>query len=338
MKRRTFLLSPLVLYSFSSIAQKLSIKKNLTFDNLPSTYYAAFFNRDAANSIVLSFSKNGLDWSFPQQISYLGRAVKERDPSIIFSRNKWLLAVTHAEENVCDFKLFASDDLSNWKEFDIKLNGDSTIFNRTKPWGTGSIPAYNVWAPNLVLDKNSNIHVFISILENFDVNFPGEKKLFFGIYSSKLTFGNMPKVSSPVKIELFMNGVQDKYSRIDPCVVYVDDINKYIMAVKRENFGCVDFFYANDIYGPYEFISTLDFYKVYGFIHIEGPALVKIDGLWYVFFDSYYNGTGIGYCCTYDFKTFTHPVFDLFGGHIRHGSVGSTDSLKASIDVKNFLK
>lgn len=338
MHRRNFLLCTSVFFSNSSFASLIKIKRDILFKEGEGLYYSSFFDRSNENSIVLSFSQNGRDWTSPKKILIDSKPVKYRDPSIAYFRGGWLIAITNGIENVCDFKIIRSSDLTNWTVNNVKLDSSQTIFNKSISTINGSTPTNNIWAPNLYIDKKDNLYVFISIVSSLDNNFSlGEKKLKFDVFISKLIDLNELSFAKPKKIRLFNNGEIDQFSRIDPCVIFDDSKNKYILSVKRENFGCIDFFESSEIYGDYNLISTLDFYKTFGYIHIEGPAVLRIGSLWYVFFDSYYDGSGIGYCCTKDFINFTSPEFHVFGKHIRHGSLGSTDSSDAIKDARFFI-
>lgn len=338
MQRRKFLIFSTILFSKLSFASFINIKRYLPFNNRNVLYYSSFFDRSNGNSIVLSFSQNGRDWSLPKNILIDNAPVQYRDPSIIYYRGEWLIAITNSIENVCDFKILRSKDLDNWSLSNIKLDDNTTIFNNSISTIQGKIPTNNVWAPSLFKAPNDSLYVFISVVEDIDKNFSAhEKKLKFDIFISKLIDFNQLTFSKPKKINLYNGSEVDHFSRIDPCVIFDDLKGKYILSVKRENFGCIDFFESSEIDGDYQLISTLDFYKKFGFIHIEGPAVLRIGNLWCVFFDSYYDGSGIGYCCTKDFVNFTSPEFHVFGKHIRHGSLGSTDSYEAIKNARFFI-
>ncbi|KOR02484.1 family 43 glycosylhydrolase [Pluralibacter gergoviae] len=298
---------------------------------IPAIYYGAFFE-NTTTAINVVASHDGITFSDPVRLTTgSGSLLRGRDPSIIFYEGKWLLATTANTPGSVDLIIYSSPDLVNWSANNIKLNGDAAICSSVNSWDGGTVPASLLWAGELIIDhKTGKLHLIISILIGVDTT-KGNSDRMFGTYISELTdVGNLT-FSVPSRISVVENdGTTNKYSRIDATIAYDDVNSRYLMAVKRENYGIIDIFQSNSITGVFSYINSITALQTTGAAgsyyrksSIEAPALYRLkDGVtWVVAFDPNDTFDGILYVSSSDgFTTMTTPK-RLGMPPFRHGSV-----------------
>ncbi|KMK11020.1 hypothetical protein ABW06_23300 [Pluralibacter gergoviae] len=298
---------------------------------IPDIYYGAFFE-NTTTAINVVASHDGITFSDPVRLTTgSGSLLRGRDPSIIFYGGKWLIATTANTPGSVDLIIYSSPDLVNWSANNIKLNGDSAICSSVNSWDGGTVPASLLWAGELIIDhKTGKLHLIISILIGVDTT-KGNSDRMFGIYISELTDIDNLTFSVPSRISVVDNdGTTNKYSRIDATIAYNDINSRYLMAVKRENYGIIDIFQSNSIAGVFSYINSITALQTTGASgsyyrksSIEAPTLYRMkDGVtWVVAFDPNDTFDGILYVSSSDgFTTMTTPK-RLGMPPFRHGSV-----------------
>ncbi|KMK19843.1 glycoside hydrolase family protein [Pluralibacter gergoviae] len=298
---------------------------------IPEVYYGAFFE-NTTTAINVVASHDGITFSDPVRLTTgSGSLLRGRDPSIIFYGGKWLIATTANAPGSVDLIIYSSPDLVNWSANNIKLNGDSAICSSVNSWDGGAVPASLLWAGELIIDhKTGKLHLIISILIGVDTT-KGNSDRMFGTYISELTDVENLKFTVPSRISVVEDdGTTNKYSRIDATIAYDDVNSRYLMAVKRENYGIIDIFQSDIIGGVFSYINSITALQTTGAAgsyyrksSIEAPALYRLkDGItWVVAFDPNDTFDGILYVSSPDgFTTMTTPK-RLGMPPFRHGSV-----------------
>ncbi|MCK1065094.1 hypothetical protein [Pluralibacter gergoviae] len=298
---------------------------------VPDIYFGAFFE-NTTSAINVVTSHDGLNFSDPVRLTTSwGTLLRGRDPSLIFYRGQWLMATTANTPDAVDLIIYSSPDLVNWTANNIKLNGDSAICSNSIPWDGGTVPATLLWAGELIIDPTTGkLHLIISILIGVDGT-KGNADRMFGTYISELTDATDLRFSVPQRISaLEQDGSVNKYSRIDATIAYDDVNSRYLMAVKRENYGIIDIFQSSTIGGVFSYINSITALQTtsaagsyYRKSSIEAPALYRLkDGItWVVAFDPNDTFDGILYVSSSDgFTTMTTPK-RLGMPPFRHGSV-----------------
>ncbi|MDP8886143.1 hypothetical protein QZQ34_26055, partial [Serratia marcescens] len=231
------------------------------------------------------------------------------------------------------------------------LNGDNAICSNTAPWDGGTVPASLLWAGELIVDnKTGRLHLVISILLGTDGT-KGTGRM-FGTYISELNDLSGLKFSVPVRVSCVdHDGGFNKYSRIDATIAYDDVNNRYLMAVKRENYGIIDIFSSSAISGGYSYINSISGLQntdagsgYFRRSSVEGPALYRMkDGhTWVVAFDPNDTFDGILYVSSSDgFATLSVPK-KLEMARFRHGSITAgvglpPQAIKNLEDVRNGI-
>ncbi|HDG7825906.1 TPA: hypothetical protein PCJ76_004841 [Klebsiella quasipneumoniae] len=322
MKRRDFLKTFLLLYPASIVCATI---KNIGL-HLDKFYYSVFFDYTQNNMLLFSYSIDGENWSIPVTLNYKGRPLNGRDPSLVYYRGKWLLLLTGGKEDQYDASFFVSDDLNSWQLLRVVLGGNETITSSYRLWDNSDVPSRYVWAPELIKDSRDILYIVASVQIGIDSNKKNTMK-FFGLYLSRCDDTNKFIFSKAKRIKLIeYDGAINKYSRIDPFIIYDEPQSRYILATKRENFGVIDFFESSVISGDYKYIGCLDLHSLNSSMDIEGPSICWQRNKWYVYFDSYYLRKGIMYVTTSDFKLFSKPKgcnIDR-AEFMRHGTISKT--------------
>ena len=224
------------------------IKKELDSNNL---YLGAFFNANEGNKIYLKVSKDGKKFvTLPISANITGR-----DPSIVYFRNKFYIAVTNYS-NTFDFIIYTSEDLVNFEThvIDAELNN-----------------YYDRWAPELYVENNQ-LKIFISLRETANSN--------FNIYSldctniNNLTFGNLTNITP-----------SQETSCIDANIVKYN--NGYYMVVTDVTDVANDveiskIYYSTDL-SNWSVINSNIFKTCY---NVEGCQLINLNGKWSIYGDS----------------------------------------------------
>lgn len=299
--------------------------------------------------MLFYYSLDGVVFSQPLKLfqSLYGKSpVVGRDPSIIYSKGVWYIAVTADLHDSRDFLIYYSTDLLSWKKKDICLNGNKSICSQYNKWADGDEPALYVWAPQwIVIDDE--LYLSVSIYLGAD-QIKAKKSHKFGIGLSKVIDLHDFKFSYPEKIKLSDGNAKHKigiYSRID-AVMSKDKIkNRYIVICKRENFGVIDVFESESILGVYKLCGTIELHS--GFegskrLDIEAPILYQTnDGVWIIAFDAYTDATGILYVSTKDFRSFD-DVKRLKLGYkkiyrVRHGTIQRSNSHSINQKIRNSI-
>jgi hypothetical protein len=311
-----------------SVGQELD---SLAFiKNRTDIFYATFFE---SNTTVINLvtSHDGVNWSDPTRLSGGKNPIADRDPSICFFKDSWYIAVTANSAGNHDMRIYTSDDLINWKPINIKLDGDNAICSRTRPWDSGTRPADKLWAPELVVE-DGELYVIISIYLGYDTtSSPGATANFFGTYVAKCTDINTLQFTVLSRIDFKeSDGSMNKYSRIDADIAKDEKNNRYLLAVKRENYGVIDVFHSSSFLGPFTFNGTVSMSATgekSGYLMksgIEGPSLFQLKtGEWALAFDPNNTFDGITYVTSRDgFVTYSTPEkFRL--PKLRHGTIKS---------------
>lgn len=300
---------------------------------VPKIYYGAFFEN--ANTVInVVTSHDGLTFSDPVRLTTGGGdLLQARDPSLIFYNGMWLMSTTANTAGSVDLIIYSSPDLIDWTPHNIKLNGRNAICSNTTPWDGGTVPASLLWAGELFIDPKTNkLHLIISILIGTDTTAGGRGNL-FGTYISELTNLSSLTFSVPVRISAQENdSTINKYSRIDAALAFDETNNRYLMAVKRENYGIIDIFQCATLTGTYTFINSITGMQSTGTnsgyylkSSIEAPSIYKLknSNTWVVAFDPNDTFDGILYVSSSDgFATMAAPR-RLRMAKLRHGSVMS---------------
>ena len=325
MKRRKFLKFGILFFQSKLVFSQKSIPK-IQYDT--STYCGVFFEPNKHNQLCFLYTNDVYHWNKSIYLTYQSNPLTGRDPSIIYYKDKWLLALTGSKEDKYDLSLFISSDLSNWKAYEIDLGGNESISSAKRLWDNASIPTKIIWAPEFVVDKHSDLYIVAAVQTGFDRTTNGKDK-FFELYMSKCTISNGSysfTKAKRVKV-LDSNRKYGFYSRIDPFIIYDNDNNRYILAAKRENYGVIDFFVSSDLYGDYIYTGTLELHSINKKMDIEGPSIIynKNTKVWCIYFDSYYLNQGIMYVKTSNFTEFSQPLLvqqNTFS-QLRHGTIRS---------------
>ncbi|MDE1508182.1 phage tail fiber protein [Serratia nevei] len=299
---------------------------------VPSIYYGSFFE-NVSNAVNIVTSHDGITFSDPIRLKNPnGDLLRARDPSLVFYNGMWLMATTANTPGSVDLIIYSSLDLVSWVANPIKLNGDNAICSNTVPWDGGTVPASLLWAGELVIDrKTGKLHLVISIIIGVDGTTGRPASRLFGTYISELTDLSGLKFSVPVRVSCVdHDGGFNKYSRIDATIAYDDVNNRYLMAVKRENYGVIDIFSSSTISGGYSYINSIsglqDTDAGSGYFRrssVEAPALYRMkDGYtWVIAFDPNDTFDGILYVSSSDgFATLSVPK-KLEMARFRHGSI-----------------
>ncbi|MGQ5746344.1 tail fiber/spike domain-containing protein [Serratia marcescens] len=305
---------------------------------VPHIYYGAFFE-NVTSAINIVTSHDGLTFSDPVRLTTpSGALLRGRDPSLVYYRGRWLMATTANTPGAVDLIIYSSQDLVNWTANNITLNGNAAICSTVTPWDGGTVPASLLWAGELIVDNTTGaLHLVISILLGIDGT-NGKSGRMFGTYISELTDVDSLTFSVPQRVSVFEeDGSFNKYSRIDATIAHDDINNRYLMAVKRENYGIIDIFFSGEISGQYQYLNSIRCLQTTGAesgyfrkSSIEAPALYRLkdNSTWVVAFDPNDTFDGILYVTSADgFATVSGPK-KLEMARFRHGSIFSGVSLE----------
>ncbi|WP_447880326.1 tail fiber/spike domain-containing protein [Serratia fonticola] len=274
-------------------------------------FCGVFFASSELPYINLLMSNDGLRFGDPIRLAYNGSPMLGRDPCIINFKNKWIISRTSYTAGVHDFGLYVSDDLLNWNNITCKM-GDVAVCSNTTPAPGGTVPASNLWAPELV-EYDGELYVFISIRANPDeLDINGQLIPSFRPYVSKCTDINNFSFSPPVMIDIKPG------NKIDPDVIYDETIDMFVMVIKNEYSKALEVHRALSLNGPYTFLQEITLGEP-----VEGPSIVKIaGGAKRIYFDPFSTKTGIQYVETTDWTNYS-VTKQVDMARMRHGSVSN---------------
>ncbi|HHQ6573261.1 TPA: phage tail protein [Serratia fonticola] len=276
-------------------------------------YCGVFFASSERPFINLVMSNDGLRFGDPIRLSYDGAPMAGRDPCILNIGDRWIISRTSYTPYSHDFAVYTSKDLLNWSNVNCKL-GKTPVCSTTTPALGGTVPADKIWAPELV-EYNGEIYVFVSIRANPDEpDINGTKIPSFRPYISKCTNIETLEFSTALPITM------QEGNKIDPDVIYDDELSKFVMVIKDEYDKGLEVHTADSIYGPYSYLNDIIVGEP-----VEGPSIVYLGrGRKRIYFDPFSTASGIQYVETADWNTYsvTQRV-DM--ATMRHGSVSNVN-------------
>lgn len=274
------------------------------------------FREPADGGLQYLYSDDGYSWTAIDGIFLkpeLGEQKIMRDPSMVRGKDGvYHLVWTIGWQGNEGIGYASSKDLIHWenkKVVPVMKHEETTV---------------NVWAPELFYDEDDDRFIIIwasTIPERFPKGEEEERnnhRMYYTTTEDFETFTETKLFSDP------------GFSIIDAVIVKKDK-NDYVLVLKdntRPNRN-LKVAFSNNPLGPYENVS-----EPYSGFKTEGPSVVKLDGEWLIYFDSY--GT-MSYeaVSTTDFKTFKNANHKISvpKGH-KHGTI-----FKASkSDLERLLK
>ncbi|WP_242013415.1 hypothetical protein [Enterobacter cloacae] len=305
---------------------------NSNFSETPKDYFiGSFFNSNSDVSLTLFKSFDGINFSVMNKSPLLtntGSPVGNRDPSIVFYKGCWYVAVTGASAD-SDFHILKSYDLINWT--DNLCKAGTGLWGKPGSTIGGTIPVISpIWAPSLFVD-GGELYCQINVAYNPpapDIN--GTNVNWMVPFSCRcnninnLTFDSAVQMMSDTSVQ-----------RID---VEVSKITSgYAIVIKNEYNKHIEVWTSSTYIGGYTRIADLDF----GGTPVEGPSLVWMNqtSKWRLYADAF-NQNGVTWCTdSTNLTSWTSPVRVQSPGPMRHGTVYNiANSPEAKSAVASFVK
>ena len=290
-------------------------------------YLGCFFDSQNNNEVFIVTSEDGYNWSNATRIYYQNKPLTVRDPTLIFYKDSFLL-LEGGTVDVADCYLYVSKDLFNWTKHTIIFNTDGVtpVFSSTKPWsnGGGTVACSKSWAQEPTIDSDGNLYIMSSFYTGVDTTQGSATDNQFKIGISKCSDWDTLAFEYPTLIDITTSdGAADIYSRIDPSMHYDATNDKYVLGVKRENYGYVELFQSETITGTFSYLTTVSppANATATTMMFEGPSVFGLrNGGVGISVDDYYGGSGQWLVESTDLATFTSPT-SMRMPFARHGSV-----------------
>lgn len=271
-------------------------------------YIGANFESDANTQVNISVSYDGAAF---KKISETGLwsadglgSVKGRDPSIIYHKGWWMIAVTGYAAGSHDAVIWRSRNLSKWEKVLVKF-GQGVLGTSL----TGSqVVTDRIWAPEWVLD-NDNLYLLSSFrYYNDAADVTGATIPSFKPYYTKCTDIETLKFDAPVAVNIEAKNI------IDPVVII--NGSQYYMIIKDERTKVIQVYSATGLMNAFTKVSDVTFSEF-----AEGPSVVQLpDGKYRIYADYFATKVWSYYVDTADFLTFTAEQPLKYNGRLRHGT------------------
>lgn len=271
-------------------------------------YIGANFESDANTQVNISVSYDGAAF---KKISETGLwstdglgSVKGRDPSIIYHKGWWMIAVTGYAAGSHDAVIWRSRNLSKWEKVLVKF-GQGVL--GTSLAGS-QIATDRIWAPEWVLDGD-NLYLLSSFrYYNDATDVTGATIPSFKPYYSKCTDTETLKFDAPVAVNIEAKNI------IDPVVII--NGSQYYMIIKDERTKVIQVYIATGLMNAFTKVSDVTFSE-----YAEGPSVVQLpDGKYRIYADYFATKVWSYYVDTVDFLTFTTEQPLKYNGRLRHGT------------------
>lgn len=292
MKKSIFILS--LLLTFMSCTEKKA-------------YLFSYFTGNGEDGLHLAYSEDGYHWTNLSEKSFLTPVLSNdklmRDPCIITGgdgRFHMVWTVSWTENGI---GYASSKDLIHWSEqkfIPVMAHEDSVR---------------NCWAPELTYDPSHDEYM-IYWASTVSGRFQDKSQASEDNYNHRIYYVTTKDFNTFSETKLLYD---QGFNAIDASIVY--DNGKYIMFVKDETLypaqKNIRIAYADQLTGPYSQASE----PITGSYWAEGPASVRINGEWLVYFDKYKEGS-FGAIRSKDLKNW-EDVSDQISlpEGIRHGSI-----------------
>jgi len=266
-------------------------------------YLFTSFHEPANEGLRILYSEDAYHWKAFEAIFLkpeVGEQKVMRDPSMVLGPDGvFHLVWTSSWRGDKGFGYASSKDLIHWSEQDFI------------PVMEKEAETVNVWAPELFYDdvKKQYIIIWASTIPN---RFPKGEEEELNNHRMYYTTTKDFKVFSPTKLFL-----DPGFSVIDAVIVKRGNAD-YVLVLKDNTRPERDLkvAFADNPLGPFKNVSA-----PYTKKFTEGPAVVKVDDHWLVYFDSYAD-KNYGAVKTTDFKTFSSANVEITvpEGH-KHGTI-----------------
>ena len=266
-------------------------------------YLFTSFHEPANEGLRILYSEDAYHWKAFEAIFLkpeVGEQKVMRDPSMVLGPDGvFHLVWTSSWRGDKGFGYASSKDLIHWSEQDFI------------PVMEKEAETVNVWAPELFYDdvKKQYIIIWASTIPN---RFPKGEEEELNNHRMYYTTTKDFKVFSPTKLFL-----DPGFSVIDAVIVKRGNAD-YVLVLKDNTRPERDLkvAFADNPLGPFKNVSA-----PYTKKFTEGPAVVKVDDHWLIYFDSYAD-KNYGAVKTTDFKTFSAADTEITvpEGH-KHGTI-----------------
>jgi Glycosyl hydrolases family 43 len=242
-----------------------------------SVYVFSYFKNNGKDGLHLAYSKDGLKWeALHNDESYLapelGNEKLVRDPCIIYGADKKYHMVWTVGWTEKGIGYASSDDLVHWSP------------QKFIPVMEHEKDARNCWAPEITYDPVSKMYM-IYWATTITGTFPETLAKGENSYNHRIYYTMTKDFKAFTKAALLF---EPGFNVIDASIQVLGK-EKYVMFYKDETVEPVakkniNLAYAKSINGPYKAVSTP---AITGNYWAEGPAPVKVDKEWVVYFDRY---------------------------------------------------
>lgn len=285
----------------------------LGIKNTQNMFLYSFFNGDTNPQIDLATSFNGQTFKRITNNGLVNKStlapITGRDPSIIFYKGWWLVAVTGYSPNTYDSIVWRSRDLSTWESVNIKY-GTSAVTGTTLPGG--QVPTDKIWAPEWVIDGDK-VYLLASFRYYNDSTDKNSStiaafKPFYSLCSDidALTFGSPVALNLPITTNV-----------IDPSIFKKSAGSTYYCLIKDENLKTIKVYSSSSFTGAFTSVGTVPFTQ-----DAEGPCAVELpNGSIRIFADYYATDYHCHYIDTTDFSTYGSVGKIGLEGKMRHGTI-----------------
>ncbi|MBN2064960.1 MAG: family 43 glycosylhydrolase [Sedimentisphaerales bacterium] len=276
-------------------------------------YIFSYFKDNGQDGLHLAYSYDGLTWAvLKNDTSFLIPEIGSklmRDPSVVQGPDGMFHMVWTTGWHDNGIGLAHSTDLVNWSQ------------QQFLPVMAHEPTAKNCWAPEIFYDDVTQTYI---------------------IYWATTIPGRFPKTDNPkddnnhrmyciktrdfkefTPTELFFD---PGFNVIDAFIAKDQASGKYAMVVKNETKHPkaqknLSITMADKAAGPYGKVSK----PITGKYWAEGPSLLRVDNLWYIYFDKYTEGK-YGAICSPDLKKWTDVSNQIsLPAGLRHGTAFTVD-------------
>lgn len=238
-----------------------------------SVYLFSYFKNNGQDGLHLAYSEDGLKWrALKQDSSFLKPELSKdklmRDPCIVRGKDGLFHMVWTVSWNERGIGYASSRDLIHWSE------------QQFIPVMMHEVSARNCWAPEITYDKKKRQYV-IYWATTIAGKYPSDPKVENG-YNHRMYYVATRdfKIFSKTKL-LYDKG----FNVIDAAIV--PDGKRYVMFLKDETRNPVQknirMAVSKKLTGGFSLPSV----PITGNYWAEGPAVLKLNGRWIVFFDKY---------------------------------------------------
>lgn len=232
-----------------------------------------------------------------------------RDSSMIYKNNQWLIAGTGY--NPHDFVIYKSPDLVNWTRYNVS---------------TGLYTGSKIWAPEWFENDNGDLYILVSYQVGETVDINGDSIPNFRPYIIKCSDINNLTFETPQQINL------ENSNKIDPCIIKKGEI--YHMYIKDEHDKFIEHWTSPDLSKWTYIDDVIELGQ-----NMEGPAIISINGVYYLYADMFAGDMGIIYYVTSaDLVTWSERKMLKTGmERVRHGSPLIINDERAQLDLCKFI-